>query len=252
MPPTRSRPTPAHDGVPVSTPGAATAVEVWHASLLRTGAELALLAGCLDAEEERRAEKFHAQGDRRRFRAARGLLRHILSTVLGTPPERIRFGYGPQGKPFLPGDPEVHFNLSHAGEDLAVVVARGRRVGIDVEQLIPALVMDEVLETVSSEPERALLLAELPIALRQERFARLWTRKEAYIKADGRGMAIDLRGVDVLSIPGRVRLLEGLHWSPSPEWTVRDLAPRPGLAAAVAVEGFEWRTSEFEWPQERR
>lgn len=232
---------------------ASAAVEVWHAGLAGGEADLVRLARCLDPDEECRAARFRDHRDRRRFQASRGLLRHILSTYVDTPPERLVLGYGARGKPFLAKHPEIQFNLSHTDDVLVVGVARNRRLGIDVERLIPERVMEEILETVASGPERTLLGA-LDRAERGERFMQLWTRKEAYIKADGRGMAIDLKGVDVLSEPGRVCLPDGhaAGWAPSLDWSVQDLHLGTGVAAAVVAEGSGWKTAHFAWPARGR
>lgn len=232
---------------------AAATVDVWRANLGLPDTELALLSGCLDAEEERRAARFHFECDRRRFLAARSLLRHILAPYVDTAPERVALGYGHQGKPFLVEHPDTHFNLSHAGDVLVVGVARGRRVGVDVEPTIPEPVMDEVMETVSSEPERARL-GSLDGSERREWFSQLWTRKEAYIKADGRGMSLDLKRIDVLSLPSQI-LLEGeppSGWTQCLPWRVLDLDMGAGLAAALVAEGSEWRTDRYEWSWGRR
>lgn len=223
-------------------------VDVWRADLAVQDTEMARLSMCLAVEEERRAAKFHFERDRRRFIVARGVLRHVLAPYLETDPRQVALGYAAHGKPFLAEHPDMHFNLSHAGDVLLVGVARGRRIGIDVERRIPETVVDAIRETVSSEPER-VQLDHLNRAERGERFSQLWTRKEAYIKADGRGMGLDLKLIDVLSLPGRVVLAEQARgWTSSPEWTVNDLDVGPGLAAALVVEGSEWRAARFEWP----
>ena len=251
---TPGRTIPADPQASTSTVDTARAtIDVWRASLDRPDAEVVHLARYLDADEARRSANFRARRDRCRFQAAHGVLRQILSHYLDMAPERIGLGYGAQGKPFVAEYPEVQFNLSHTDDVLVVGVARGRRLGIDVEQLIPEAVMNEVMGTVSSDPERALL-GGLPASARRERFMRLWTRKEAYIKADGRGMTLDLKRVDVLSLTKRVRLLEedAPGWTPCPEWTVQDLAMGSGLAAALVAEGADWRTAHFEWPADGR
>src|SRR5687768_10014872 len=109
-------------------------VDVWRADLTLPDSELVRLSASLDAEEKRRAARFHFDRDRRRFLAARGLLRHILARYAGTDPEHVALGYGQQGKPFLLENPDIQFNLSHTGDVLVVGVARGLPLGIDVER----------------------------------------------------------------------------------------------------------------------
>jgi 4'-phosphopantetheinyl transferase len=83
---------------------------------------------------------------------------------------------------------------------------------------------------------------------------RLWTRKEAYIKADGRGMSLDLKRIDVLSLPDRLRLSgkHPLRWRLCRPWTVRDLDLGPGVGAALVAEGSDWQVAHFDWPSDPR
>src|SRR5437868_10086538 len=91
-----------------------TEVHVWRASLDQPQA-LTNYFPTLAPEEKERAARFHFQKDREHFIAARGLLRAILSRYLKERPDRLAFGYGPRGKPFLVGQNsgDVHFNVSH-------------------------------------------------------------------------------------------------------------------------------------------
>jgi 4'-phosphopantetheinyl transferase len=232
--------------------GAAT-VDVWRAHLVSRPGELCRIARCLDDAEQQRAARFRFQRDRDRFLASRGLLRHILASYLNTPPERIRFGYAREGKPFLLEHPDVHFNLSHAEDVLVVGVARGRVLGLDVERMFSEAVMEEVSAAVLSNPERGLLEG-LNAGERREWFVRLWTRKEAYIKADGRGMSLRLAGIDVSTCPNHVRLIGNApdDWRVSQRWAVRELAVGSGYAAALVAEGLDWQVAYLDWPSDAR
>lgn len=224
-------------------------VDVWWARLVLPQSQLSRLSGCLDEAEQARAGRFHFQRDRARFVASRAVVRHILAGYLGTAPGEIRFGYGMQGKPFLLDRRDLHFNVSHAEDVLVAGVAQGRELGIDVERMFSEAVMEEVSGRVLSKPERGLFEG-LDAGERREWFVRLWTRKEAYIKADGRGMSLPLDRIDVSTFPNRVRLLtDGLDdWPLCPRWTVRNLEAAPGYTAALVSEGLDWQVTCFEWP----
>jgi 4'-phosphopantetheinyl transferase len=224
-------------------------VDVWWARLVLPPSQLSRLSGCLDEAEQERAGRFHFQRDRARFVASRAVLRHILAGYLGTAPGEIRFGYGLQGKPFLLDRRDLHFNVSHAEDVLVAGVAQGRELGVDVERMFSETVMAEVSGRVLSRPERELFEG-LDAGERREWFVRLWTRKEAYIKADGRGMSLPLDRIDVSTFPNRVRLLtDGLDdWPLCPRWTVRNLEAAPGYTAALVSEGLDWQVACFEWP----
>jgi 4'-phosphopantetheinyl transferase len=238
--------------IPISRPNDRVGtVDIWRANLTLPPGELSRISSCLTYEERQRAGRFRLQCDRDRFVASRGLLRHILASYLDRSPRGIHFGYAAQGKPFLPEYPELRFNLSHAADLVIIGVTRGRELGLDVESLFSEAVMNEVSNRVLSHPER-LVFDRLDASQRREWFVRLWTRKEAYIKADGRGMSLPLEHIDVSSRLGRVRLLGESpgEWSLSPEWTIRAIPVGPGYRASLASEGFGWQLTCFDWPSD--
>ena len=198
-----------------------------------------------------RAAGFHFQQDRERFLAARGLLRHILAGYLDTEPGRLGFGYARMGKPFLLEHRGLHFNLSHAASELILGVARGSELGVDIEGVFSETVMHEVCGTVLSHPERAAF-EKLDADLRRDWFVRLWTRKEAYIKADGAGMSLPLDRIDVATQPDRIRVLgAGIEdWTLSPRWILRELTVAPGYAATLAVESLDSQVAYYDWPSD--
>lgn len=228
---------------------AITTVDVWRSDLELDQSALDRLWPCLDHEEQGRAARFYFEADRTRFIASRATLRHILGQYLGQEPERVRLGYAAEGKPHLLDQRDLHFNLSHAGSLLLVAVSRSRQVGVDVERVPSEALVAEVSERVFSPPELAAL-GQLLGPARCERFAEFWTRKEAYIKADGRGMALELTRIDVSGSQRRVLLQDAQTggWAASSRWTLRTIAVDPGYAAAVVGEGEGWRLTCFEWP----
>jgi 4'-phosphopantetheinyl transferase len=119
-------------------------------------------------------------------------LRRILADLLDLPDQPsgqgLRFGYGPSGKPFLLDDPKLRFNLSHS-EDMAVfAVTRAGEVGIDIERRRPMADMDAIARVAFSDAERNALMG-CPTDGRETMFYRIWTRKEAHLKAIGTGLS---------------------------------------------------------------
>jgi 4'-phosphopantetheinyl transferase len=183
---------------------------------------------------------------------ARGLLRAILGRYLGCSPADVRFCYGPRGKPALNdarGGEALRFNLSHSRGIALYAVTRGREVGVDVEAIRPEVEIASVARRVFSPSERATLHS-LPPELQSEAFFNGWTRKEAFIKATGEGLARPLDEFDVSIAPGEPARL--LATQPDADeaarWTLRELLPGPGYRAAVAVEGTGWRLAYWRWP----
>jgi len=216
-------------------------LHVWRALLDLSDRQRDGLAGLLSAAEAARAERFHFERDRRRFIAARGILRRLLGHYLNRPPEALRFEYSARGKPRLAsneGGDQLCFNLSHSGPLALYAFTRARAVGIDVERIRAEVDIGQIARHFFS-PQEIRMLEKAAEKERQQLFFRYWTRKEALIKATGKGLAFPLDRFDVsvlagsrwssLSLPGEDR--------PLIRWYTRDIFPGSGYAAAIVVEG---------------
>jgi len=215
------------------------AIQVWRTKLDCEPAAGQPWETWLAPDEKARAARFVFSRDRRRFIAARGILRAILGQYLQRHPADIEFTYGTNGKPALRSNrwqSMIHFNLSHSHGLAVYAVADGREVGIDVEAVRPGTADNGVIDLAFTEREVAELHA-LPLHLRDEAFALGWTRKEAYIKARGMGMAFPLESVEVSLSPGQP---EVLHTADTSRWSLRSFRPAPGFVGAVVGEGRNW------------
>jgi 4'-phosphopantetheinyl transferase len=226
-------------------------VHVWRMVLDAPLARVERLRQTVAAEELARAERFRFEKDRRRFTVARGTLRAILSRYLSIPPGRLRFLYGPRGKPRLAeetGGSRLRFNLAHShGRALCVVTAH-REVGIDLERIVPDIEDDLITTHLFSSGEVAAFSA-FPPERRLEMFYRFWTQKEAYVKGTGDGLHLRLDQFEVAFAPGEPPALRGVVGFPeeAARWSLHELHPWPGYAAALAVEGHDVRMTCREW-----
>jgi 4'-phosphopantetheinyl transferase len=167
-------------------------------------------------------------------------LRLVLGELAGTAPENLRFerrcghcGGTGHGKPHLVGGSDLDFSLSHSGELALIAVARGRRVGADVERVRPRTDVLAIARGSLSARERESIESLGTGEARRAAFFRCWTRKEAYLKGLGAGLA---GGLDTDP--------EEAH-----DWQIRSLPTPPGYAAAVAAEGqFALRQRTTLWP----
>lgn len=199
----------------------------------------------LSAEERERAARFRFEADADRFAAGRGALRVVLGRWLGLAPQAVRFASLSNGKPVLAGHAEPQFNVSHSGEWALIAVARGRRVGVDVERVRDDADSGQIARRYFSANE-ADTFDRLPPEAQPEAFFRCWTRKEAYIKARGDGLSFPLDRFDVAFAPGEPPALLANRVEPAEvgRWSLFDLsAATPGYTAALAAEGAEaaWR-----------
>jgi 4'-phosphopantetheinyl transferase len=202
-------------------------------------------AGWLAPDERRRADRFHFERDRRRFVAARTLLRELAGGYLGIAPHELRFAYGPTGKPALAAC-GLGFNLSHSDELALFAFARGRELGIDVERERELPDAGEIASRYFSPAERGAW-ARLPHEERPRAFFRCWVRKEAFIKATGDGLSRPLDSFDVTLAPGEPARLLRLAEEPdaAERYWLEELAPAAGFAAALAVKGRPARTRRW-------
>lgn len=226
-------------------------VHVWAAPLDPPAHAVRRHAALLAPDEHARADRFRFERDRRRFTVARGVLRALLGRYLGTDPRGVAFRYESHGKPALDGEPAAHgirFNVSHSGEMALYALARGRELGVDVEEVRRMEDGLKIAERFFSEAEVAAFRA-LPDGIRDDAFFNCWTRKEAYIKAVGEGLSFPLHAFDVSLAPGEpARLLASRDPRQAERWSLRGLPdPAPGYRAAVVVEGEGWEPACWRW-----
>ena len=209
------------------------------------------LERALSPEERDRAGRFHFVEHRSAFAFAHGVLRDVLSQYLHRPPRDIRFRQNAFGKPSLDetdGGRQTEFNLSHAGRLVLIGLCRGRRIGIDVEEIRPMDDISAIAESHFTSQEHEFIFRQQP-ADRDRTFFRCWTRKEAYVKAVGKGLSIPLNSFDTLTSEAqRGGLLDsGSSSKDGAMWQLADLELPEGYVGAVAVETGINRLVCFEW-----
>lgn len=169
-------------------------VHVWPCPAYALSAEAAadLVARWGDAVERRTAGRFVFAVDRHQYRVAHALLRRVLAAHTGCREDTLVFRRSPRGRPFLVGDGSagVDFSLSHTRGWNAVAVARGRRVGVDVEGVRPGRGVDVRGIVSVFAPAEQRWVEGLPAGRRVSGVYRLWALKEAYAKARGLGLGL--------------------------------------------------------------
>lgn len=226
-------------------------VHIWRAVLDLPGKSVQQLKGSLSNDEIMRAERFRHERDRNHFISARGILRLILAGYLSVEPGTIRFGYDKEDKPGLQngsGRADIQFNLSHS-EGLALYVfTRNHETGIDIERIRNFPEMEQIVEQFFSTKERALF-ATLPSSEKKEKFFNWWTRKEALMKAMGKGLTYPLNSFDLLPADGKS--IESIKtWRYDNEqtsWSIWDIRAAEDFAGAVVVKEGNWNVQYWQW-----
>ena len=215
------------------------AVHIWHTDL-ESQSVAQRLEPLLSPDELQRANRFRFVEHRRRFIIARGCLRELLGMYLGSAPCEFTFSYSPEGKPSLDvrHRTDLHFNVSHSGEIAAFGFTLGRNIGIDVELIRRDVDVGEIPKRFFSCAEQEWM-SSLQGEAKFQGFFNCWTRKEAYVKAVGKGLSLPLRDFDVSLKPGDPPKL--LSTRPDPavagRWHMAALDFGSEYAAAVVVEG---------------
>ena len=190
------------------------------------------------ADELGRADAYRRPEDRDRFTVGCATSRLVLGRLLGLAPADVPLRRDcescgrPHGRPRLPGG-GLHLSVSHSGDWVAVAVTDLGPVGVDVERHAPRAA--ELADTVLA-PAEAAVLARLPEAERGTALIEYWARKEAVLKATGDGLRAPLSGV-VVTAPGEPPALLSYEGRPGLVMALRELSPRPGYAAVLAVAG---------------
>jgi len=186
-------------------------------------------------DEVARAKQLKSDRAKNRYGAGRGMLRDILSGYLGIEPADVPLATGEHGKPFLEygAAEDLRFNLSHADELLVLAVASGVDIGIDIERVKADTPIHDMARLAFSRHEQEELLT-LPVSGQVEAFYRSWVRKEACLKACGRGFSLPSNSFNV-SLSAEAPAM--LHVCCNEAfWHVLDIDVPLGYCAAVAVE----------------
>jgi 4'-phosphopantetheinyl transferase len=226
-------------------------VHVWAAPLEQPPSLVSRCAAVLSPDEVERASRFRFDKHRNRFIVGRAMLRSLLGEYLDCLPRQLEFVYGVHGKPALTGEfPEaLHYNVAHSDDILLVAVTRVGAVGVDVEQIRPVSEADELVERFFSPRENALF-KKLSPDQKSIAFFNLWTRKEAWLKATGEGIAHSLNRVEVTFLPGEAPELLALPQNSGSknDWILRELIPATGFTGALALPNLRFTISKFQFP----
>lgn len=216
-------------------------VHIWWVGLQMEGPAFSACWDLLSPEETKFAARHHFVKDLREFVVTRAVLRQILARYTGQSPAGLIFESSPSSKPALQGAGSPHFSVSHCS-DLALLAFARFRIGIDVEQVRPGNFWQEMIGQYLSPQEHAYLEA-LPARSRTSALFRVWTRKEAVLKAVGTGLLYPPHQVNVLpenKEPSTVNLL-------GRNWFVRQLSAPERYAAAAAIEAPDCKVKWRQW-----
>ena len=164
---------------------------IWHGKVTAEDAHYQAYWRVLDEAEQTQARKFKNAPLHKRYVEVHGRLRNVLAKTLNQPPDNIRIKKAEHGKPYLADYPELAFNLSHSADRLMIGVGWNCQLGVDIEFCKQRINLSGLVGKCFAEEEVAYW-AKLPETQKNREFYRFWTRKEAFVKATGHGIALGL------------------------------------------------------------
>ena len=215
-------------------------VHLWRVRLDGVGYQDERLTAVLSAEERIRAFRFHFDRHRDRFIRTHGISRMILAKYTGIEPEKLEFGLGLRGKPYIAPVQNrlLRFNLSHSGDLMILAIAMNLELGVDVELINTQLEWSQIAANYFNEYEMQAI-AGLPTKIDQLRaFYRVWTIKEAYLKARGDGMIGGLDKVVINLAQGAPEIFLALPGGEDEKrrWQAKLFRPATGACGAVVAQ----------------
>lgn len=214
-------------------------IHIWAADLTLSAPQLKHSIALLSPDECERANRFHFPIHRQRFIAARSMLRTLISLYTAVKPEDVIFSYNENKKPFLeaPQYNQLQFNLSHSDNMAVYAFTVKHAVGIDIEKMEEDY-NQNVAQRFFSQTEKDALL-QLPKSERMAGFYRIWARKEALIKATGKGLSTLLSTFSVsVNDAFEVVMLDNKE-----SWSLLTIAIHPAYQSAVATNQMIKRVS---------
>jgi 4'-phosphopantetheinyl transferase len=189
----------------------------------------------LPEAERQRLARFRRWEDAQSSLLAHILARELVATALNRPADGVELTRDGAGRPYVVGmeDAGVDVNVAHSGDYVAAAVSMQGRVGLDVE--VEREVEASLVERCLALEERKLL-ASMPSRMRRSTFFRLWTLKEAYLKALGVGLGIEPSTVAFsLDRVDPYLRREGDRVAGAMRWRFRSYSPEPGVWLAVCA-----------------
>ena len=172
-------------------------LHIWQADLAASHPGGPTAEAALSATELARLARLRTPILRQTYARAHGFLRNVLGRYTGQPSATVALSAGANGKPGIAGS-ALHFNLSYRPGRALLAVTNTGHVGADIEPLAPLADAGALIKELFSPPEQAALQAAAP-ADYWPLFYLIWTRKEAYAKAQGMGLALPFAAFSVLA-----------------------------------------------------
>ncbi len=222
-------------------------VHIWQTTFSRTMV-LEPYLQMLSSDEITRVHKFKFEVDKKRYIISRGLLRVLLGRYLAEDPKKIVFIYNEYGKPDCNNIKNLKFNISHSGDMALFGFSYNQGIGVDIEEIKNDFDSLEIADNFFSKKEIACL-HNTTKSEQNRAFYRCWTRKEAFIKAEGSGLSFPLDRFTVTLDHDIKASLQETKWQPEERlnWHLSSYVPAKNYIAALAIRDKIKFVKYFNW-----
>ena len=223
-------------------------IDVWQIDLTGDHNSYEKYIQYLSDDENFRLNKFKITAKRYEFSRVRSILRYLLKRYLNADPRSIKFGMSSHGKPFVIGH-DISFNVTHSHGCALIGFTRNTPIGLDVEKLRNKVDCQGLSRRYFSPNESDELLA-IAEEDQQQAFFTCWTRKEAFVKALGRGIGFGLDNFDVAFQNHDQPRIKDIRFKEenAKHWGVASLNTSPGYVASICYKSEKPNPiQEFTW-----
>jgi 4'-phosphopantetheinyl transferase len=215
-------------------------IHVWRLSLRSPDGNFQPFTETLDASERERGSRFLFEKHRERFVVGRAHVRELLAKYVGCEPNEFEYAYDNLGKPRFKDDSlsqRIQFNFSNSADLGLLAVTLQTELGVDLEKIRPMSDMMGMAKRYFADSETEQLF-RLPESQRPDAFFRCWTRKEAYLKAVGKGLTFPLRDVEVTLLADDPCMIRNINSEADDanRWSLVHIPPCVGYHGALAIQ----------------
>jgi 4'-phosphopantetheinyl transferase len=210
-------------------------IKLWQGEIAAEEADYQRYWHILDQTEQQHANSIKNEQQYKRYVAVHARLRILLGDAVNAAPEQLRIHKAEFGKPYLVDYPELAFNLSHTANKMVVVTAYHCVLGVDIELCKPRTNLAALVDKCFAE-EELNYWQQLPESHQTLAFYRFWTRKEAFVKATGRGIALGLKQcvVNPQNPSELLRIPE--NYGQASKWLIQDIDLGGSICGALVVK----------------
>ena len=223
-------------------------IDVWRISLSGDHKSYERYLPSLSTEEMGRVKKYKITAKRYEFARVRSILRYLIKQYLAVNPENIKFGVNAHGKPHVLNH-NIRFNVSHSYDCAVIGFTRSAEIGLDVEKIRTTIDWQGLSRRYFSKNE-ASELCDILEENQRSAFYTCWTRKEAFVKALGRGIGFGLDNFDVTFQDHDPPQIKEIRFKNEDAqcWAVSPLKTEVGYIASICYRANEKKIiSQYEW-----